>query len=500
MFQQIWRIEKVLASKLVIEYMKIQKPDAIIIGSGLAGLTTALQVCDRGGKVVLIEKEEKLGGNSIKASSGINACRAAENGTVAEDEIQSFIDDTMKAAGSGADKALVETLVKNSFDALLWLRDRLGLDITKNHSQLGGHSRSRTHRPAKGAIGFSIVSSFQNTLKECEEDGRLEILTSTRVKRLIQDSERTVTGIEATSMDGQDFCISASNIILATGGFAADRSPTSVLAKNAPEYLHFPATFGGFSTGDGLAIAAELGASTVNLDKVQVHPTGFVDPSNPSNPSKFLCAELMRGIGGILLNARGERFCNELGTRDYVTAKMLEQNPLFRASNQKWNPSHEVPSFFLVLPEIARVQGGEHMGFYEWKKLLMPYKGISELSQYLDIGEPKLRKTLEKYKRNTVAQSDEFGKTNFPGEFSNDLDNETFYAGKVTPVLHYCMGGLKIDTHGKVLNEDGRPIPGLFAVGESSGGVHGYNRLAGNSLLECLVFGSIIGNEITLSN
>lgn len=479
-------------------------PDAVVIGTGLAGLTATLNILDRGGKVVLLEKEAKPGGNSIKASSGINACvrgdDAVDQPSVPDQEVESFVKDTIQSAGDNANSELITTLVQNSVDAIQWLKDRIGVDLTKNRTQLGGHSSARTHRPEKGAVGFTVMSALQKALTPFQESGQLKMFVSTRATK-IQRKDDTVLTVEyvTTGEDGADqsTSIEATNVVLATGGFAADRSPGSLLAANCPEYLHMPATFGDFSTGDGIHIATQLGAGTCQLDKVQVHPTGFVDPSNPTSTSKFLCAELLRGLGGILLNSKGQRFCNELGTRSYVTDKMFEHEPLY-ANTRKWDSSLPIPVFTLVLSSQAAKAGGEHMGFYTWKKLMQPFQGISELAKYMDVPVESLKVSITEYQRQAVEGVDSYGKSVFPNVFSENLEEEEFFAGQVTPVLHYCMGGLTTDSLGQVLDENKDIIKGLYAAGEVVGGVHGDNRLAGNSLLECLVFGSIVGKRITI--
>ena len=485
--------------------------DAIVVGSGLAGLTAALNLLDRGGNVVVIEKEAKMGGNSIKASSGINACVAAladGQQVVSQEEFNMFVEDTVKSAGDAANLELIQTLVQNSYPSLVWLKERVGVDLLQTRTRLGGHSRDRTHRPAKGAVGYTVMSAMQKTLEEYQQQDKLRLHLSTKVTELVCDEQGIIVGVEVVSNNNSSdqeasLFLQAPNVVLATGGFAADRGVDSFLAGVRPEYLQMSATFGDFSTGDGLKVANKLGAATRDMDKVQIHPTGFVDPADPHGKSKFLCAELMRGIGGILLNATGQRFCNELGNRAYVTDKMLDHAPEYKKTKQ-WDSSLKIPTFTLVLSANAAKQGEEHIGFYLWKKLLQPYKGLEELAKYMKVPKDSLQITLEEYRSKQSASTDiyqdDFGKTLFPGPFPYDLETEEFYAGQVTPVLHYCMGGLTTNRQGQVVDEKQQIIPGLYAAGEVVGGVHGNNRLAGNSLLECLVFGSIIGNSIPVQN
>ena len=286
-------------------------------------------------------------------------------------------------------------------------------------------------------------------------------------------------------------------MILVTGGFASDRSPGSLLLQHRPELQHFAATAGAFSTGDGIVLDQALGAGMVDMDKVQIHPTGFVNPADPNNPTKVLAAEVLRGVGGILLNRKGERFCYELGLRSYV----MEQMMLQQQHTSLREETNAIPIFPLILSSAAAAQAQKHMDFYMQKGLLKRIDGVSNLGALLGVPSSVLVTTLTVYRQ--AAQNngtDQFGKAAFPGLPSNNLETEVLYIGEVTPVLHYCMGGLAIDERGRVLNERSKDIiPGLFVAGEVSGGVHGVNRLGGNSLLECTVFGTIVGENIPIN-
>lgn len=467
-------------------------PDAIVIGSGLAGLAASLNILDRGGTVTIIEKEHLLGGNSNKASSGINAC-CPHNNTY-NDTLDSFRNDTIRSAGEIADLALIETLVTNSAKAVQWLKERTNVDLSLL-AQLGGHSHKRTHRPNNGMAGAEIIYHIQKAVRAYEKSGKVKILMDTRVTDLVTENDRVVGVKTKSTLDGTTQELHADNIVLATGGFASDRSKGSYLEKNRPELLPFAATAGGFSTGDGITLATALGAATRDLDKVQIHPTGFVDPTDPTNPTKTLAGEFTRGVGGILFNHEGKRFCNELGTRAYVTDKMLQHNSKYAATG-KWDPTEEIPTFHLVLSSAATADGKKHVDMYSHKGLLTKVEGLDGLAAKLNISKTTLQTTFEEYKSAASKGIDSFGKVSFPGLPMKDLSQETFYVGKVTPVLHYCMGGIKIDTEGNVLRADGTVIKGLHAAGEVTGGVHGNNRLGGNSLLECTVFGTKVGQKL----
>jgi len=389
--------------------------------------------------------------------------------------------------------------VENSASAVSWLRDRVGVDLSLM-AKLGGHQHKRTHRPSNGMVGAEVIYGMQKAVKKFEKSGKVEIMVDAEARKLIRDDVGRVIGIEVqdlSALDKAPIQLTSPNVVLATGGFAADRSENSYLAKYRPELLNMPATAGHFSTGDGIGLATAVGASLVDMDKIQIHPTGWVDPKDPANPNKVLAAELMRGVGGILINKSGQRFCNELGTRAYVTDKMLSHD-LSYASTSKWSEGNEIPTFSLVLSSSAAEDGKKHVDHYVHKGLLTRLEGLSALADWMGLPVDIIRKTIVQYQDDSEGGLDQWGKSSFRGVAHTNLNTEIFYAGTVTPVLHYCMGGITIDTEGNVLDDNNTPIPGLHAAGEVSGGVHGNNRLGGNSLLECTVFGTIVGKKIPI--
>ena len=481
------------------------EPDAIVVGSGLAGLTAALTILDRGGRVLLIEKEHSLGGNSKKASSGINACCGLRNEEPAQqqqqqhDSLDLFTQDTTISAGNAAQPTLIRTLVQHSQNVLEWLQMRLDLPLPVV-AQLGGHSVPRTHRPVDGMIGSELILRLSQRLLQDED--RCTIWTDTTVTKVLRDENGRVTGVECQAIadrtsSSTKSVVRAPQVILATGGFAADRTEDSWLSQVRPELRHFGTTAGAFSTGDGLGLVPD--AAVVDLDKIQLHPTGFVDPADPTRGTKFLAAEVLRGVGGILVNSDGRRFANELDLRSKVTDKMLQHDPGYLATGE-WYVDTPPPTFGLILSEEAARKAEKHVKFYVSKGLLQKLNGLESVAKYLQTSEEVLKETIRDYRDYGQQGNDPFGKRVFPDLFDGDDDDSVFYVGHVTPVLHYCMGGIRIDTKGHVLDQHGLPIGGLYAAGEVAGGIHGNNRLGGNSLLDCAVFGRIVGQQIPIQN
>lgn len=437
--------------------------DTIIVGSGLSGLTAALTINELNRSVILLEKEDKLGGNSIKASSGINACYTnIQKQKGIDDSLFLFEKDTIRSSVTGS-KELIHTLINNSNEAIQWL-EKYGIIIDEVVS-LGGHSSSRTHRSStSGSIGYSIVSK----LIKAVNSSPIIVIKNATVNQLIVNNRKIYGVIYNKSQR-----LYANNVILTTGGFASNRKLIHYYHR---DLSNLPTTNGPWSTGDGIFLGSDINAQLVDMNKIQVHPTGFIDPMDPLNQTKYLAAEMLRGVGGILLNIKGERFCNELGYRSHIFQKMKEQGST---------------NFALLIPKKAYPQAKKYIDFYLSKKLLKKINNITHLAKHFNINPNTMINIIRNYNISSQHKKDPFGKTNFP---NTPFDiNGQYYLGIVTPVLHYCMGGLKIDKHARVINKQNRPIPGLFAAGEVTGGLHGNNRLGGNSLLECVVFGRIAG-------
>ncbi|CAK5282195.1 unnamed protein product [Mycena citricolor] len=294
----------------------------IVIGGGLAGLSAAHTLLERGQTVLLLDKKPSLGGNSVKASSGINGVYTkAQKDAGVVDSVDAFAADTTTSAGSLAQPDLIAALTGSSAAAISWLTDTFGVDLSIV-ARLGGQSAARTHRDKGGAPGYAITGALMKAL-EAAGAAKVTIVKNARVVKLVESSDRVV-GVEY-EVGGETKTAEGSGVILATGGYAASFSPGSLLATHRPDLLALSTTNGDHATGDGIALAtslAALPAGTIHLDQVQVHPTGFVDPKDPGARTKFLAAEALRGAGGLLIDKDGRRFVDEMEKRDVVTAAM----------------------------------------------------------------------------------------------------------------------------------------------------------------------------------
>lgn len=461
--------------------------DVVIVGGGLAGMVAAMIMLDRGASVAMVEKQAYLGGNSGKASSGINAAL--------ETSVESLIADTTKSAGSLARRALIERLSNESASAVDWLRNRVSVDLSMR-SQLGGHSVKRTLRPSNAFVGAELTFAAGEVLKKAaiERPNQFRLLTKSKWTGLRQSG----TGWQATiEVNGTSIIVESTSMVIASGGFGHDsKEKDSLLLKNRPDLAEFPTTLGPQTTGDGVKIARGIGAGLVDMDRVQLHPTGFVDLKMPLETTKTLAAELLRGVGGLLLDRNGKRFTDELSTRQAVV-----NGELAAAEAGKAFPSPmPARTFALVVNAKGAEMADRHKTLYSIKGLLVKVNGFEGLAKHLNLSVASLNATFKAYNQAAQTGRDEFNRTVFPVGHWPIEENEHFYVGFVVPVIHYTMGGIAIDDEGRVLSKtNSEPIRGLYAIGEASGGVHGDNRLAGNSLLECTVFGHLVGRSLPIS-
>eukprot|EP00397_Hematodinium_sp_SG-2012_P011768 GEMP01011916.1.p1 GENE.GEMP01011916.1~~GEMP01011916.1.p1 ORF type:complete len:486 (+),score=121.47 GEMP01011916.1:51-1508(+) len=464
----------------------------IIVGGGLAGLSAAHTVLEHGGNVFVLDKNAFFGGNSTKATSGINgAGTRAQRTHGVSDSAEIFEADTLRGGAKRPD--LAKVLTHESGPAVEWLIDHFGLDLSLI-SRLGGHSQPRTHRGKEKFPGMTITYALMETLEDLSESkpDRVRIAMKSRMTKLLKNDKGEIYGVEYVQ-DGKTFQQKGS-VIIATGGYGADYEQDSLLQKYRPELTKYPTTNGDHCTGDGIKVAVrDAGADTVDLEWVQVHPTGLVHPDEPDAKLKFLAAEALRGCGGLILDANGKRIANELGRRDYVSGEMMKNKGPFR----------------LLLNSKASKELDWHTKHYKGRGLMKSYKNIKELATDMKVPYSNLEETWKSYNANYEKQTadpekgpfdaygggkswDKFGKKYYHNMPVDLLDE--YHVAIITPVVHYTMGGVCVDQNAQLSGKNG-PIPGLFGAGEVNGGIHGQNRLGGSSLLDCVVYGRVAGRS-----
>lgn len=489
--------------------------DIVVIGAGGAGMTAAITASDAGAKVIIVESQPLSGGNSVRSTGGMNAAKTvyqdenefgeakgvetklktarekwADNADIQAladtvekqwadyqanpegyfDSVELFELDTMIGGSGKNNMELVKTLAENSADAIDWLETKGA--VLHNVSSFGGASVKRIHRPVDGdgkviSVGAYVVPILEDN---CGKNG-VEILYETTATKILTDADGKAVGIEAEGKDGSKVTINAKAVIDAAGGFGANND--MVVAQNHPELKGYITTNAPGIQGQGITMAEAVGAGTVDMDQIQLHPTVHVDPDGNAH----LITEGLRGDGAILVNKEGERFYDEVGTRDKVSD--AENN---QTDGQAW-----------LIIDQAMVDASKVIQGYINNGYTVTGTTYEELADAMSVDAETFAKTMETWNGYVDAKNDpDFGRTSF----ANKLENAPYYAIMVQPGIHHTMGGLTIDSSAEVLTGvDGDVIPGLFAAGEVTGGVHGGNRLGGNAVADFIVFGRIAGQS-----
>lgn len=434
--------------------------DVIIVGSGGAGMTASIEAKDAGMNPVILEKMPMAGGNTSKASAGLNASETSvEKAQGVTDSNDKFYEETLKGGGGTNDKELLRYFVDHSAAAVDWLaQNDIVLD---NLTTTGGMSVSRTHRPHDGsAVGAYLVKGLEENISKRD----IPVFVNSDVTK-INEKDGKVSGVEV-KIEGETKQVDSKAVVVTTGGFGANQK---MIAKYRPDLKDYVTTNAAGSTGDGIEMISALGGALVDMDKIQIHPTVF-------QKTGYLVSESIRGEGAILVNKEGNRFFNEMDTRDKVSAAELKQDGKYA---------------YAIFGEGTKDKV-KAVDQYISKNMVVEADNVEELAKKLDIKPEELNATVTKWNKAVADKKDsEFGRTT---GMTNDISGKV-YAIKVAPGIHHTMAGVKINTQTQVLKEDGQPIKGLYAAGEVTGGLHGGNRIGGNAVADIIIFGRQAGQE-----
>ena len=436
--------------------------DVLVIGAGSSGLNAAIAAKRAGAKVVLLEKHSFAGGNSMLAAGGYNAVgtpQQAKKGI--KDNVDLYVKDTMKGGRGKNDPALVRILAEESAAGVKWLED-MGADLS-DVKRSGGATVDRTHRPHGGmSVGPHIVDVLR---AQATKEG-VGARVNSRAVKLLLDKDYKIAGAIVHGKHSGYYKIAAKAVVLATGGYGQNKE---MIAVYRPTFKDMTSSNNVTSTGDGIKMALNIGASMTDIDWVQAHPTVGLD-------SRILISETVRGVGAIMVNVKGARFVNELTTRDRASDAILHQ-PERRAWLVFDNDLYK---------SAKMVRGYDHLG------MLKKADTVAELAKLCGMDAKTLEETVKSYNKFKKAGKDEaFGRPDMP----LGVEKAPFYAVAVAPGIHHTMGGVAITTESEVLDIQSRPIPGLYAAGEVTGGVHGFNRLGGNAIADTVVFGRRSGEH-----
>lgn len=449
--------------------------DVVVVGSGGAGFSAAIEAKEAGKSVVLIEKMPAVGGNTLISGAEMNVPNnwVQEKLGIKGDSPEKMAEDTIKGGDELGDPHMIQVMTENALDAATWLKDDIKVEFLDDQLfQFGGHSYKRALIP-KGHTGQEVITKFRAKADKLE----IPIKLNTTAKELIQESNR-ITGVKAENKEGQMITYKAKNgVVLTTGGFGSNVEMRKKYNEKMDESYMSTVTEG--STGDGIIMAEAVGADLTNMENIQTYPI-----CNPKTGVISLLADT-RFDGAILVNQEGKRFVEELERRDVISNAILEQTGGY--TYQLWND------------DINKISGTMkvHEAEYEEllkQKMIVKADTLEEAAAFFDIDIQNLKETVKKV--NQYAKDGKDEEFNHRGELVS-LAKGPYYIEKAAPSVHHTMGGLVINDKTEVLNKDGQPIPGLYAAGELTGVIHGSNRLGGNAITDIIVFGRIAGQEVS---
>lgn len=490
-----------------------EQADIIIVGAGGAGLSAAVTAAEGGAQVIVIEKMPIIGGNTLRCASAYNAAdperqaalpmtdtlkESVEAALAAEPENEAharLIADVKEAydayltSGSESlfdcpewhalqtynggdhvgDVELIRTYAENVLDTLEWMEE-LGTPVTDKISQGAGALWQRTHQ-IDAPAGTGLIAPLYEAARKLD----VTIINDMKAESLIV-TDGVVTGVKATDAYGSEYeFMAADGVILATGGYSNNKemrqesSPVltpDMVSTNQPG-----------ATGDGIIMATAIGADTTGMDYVQVYPL-----ATPGTGALQGRARKMSGLDDVIdVNKEGQRFVNEDARRDDFVAAIKEQTDGMCYDINDASIVEEYNSFaenVETLVELGRIYKADT---------------LAELEQMLGMPEGSLQDTVAKYNEMVANKEDpDFGRR----LFADAIEEAPFYATPRAPSIHHTMGGLRINSQAQVLDTEGNVIPGLYAAGEVTGGVHGSNRLGGNATADVLTFGRIAAKSI----
>ena len=435
--------------------------DIVIIGAGGAGLSAAAEAASKGAKVIVLEKMGSIGGNTISATGGLNASETSIQKKLGiQDTNEQFFEDTMKGGHYKNNPELVRNMTEKSAETVDWLIS-IGADLT-DVGKMAGSTNKRTHRPQGGAaVGSNLIPALEKAALKAGA----EIRCASKVLDIIEKDGKAA-GVKVSS-GNSEYTISANAVIIATGGFGAN--PQMVISYK-PEFEGFGTTNHKGATGDAFGWIAKFNVALTQMDEIQTHPT--VVPGNGT-----MITEAVRGNGAILVNRDGKRFCTEMATRDVMSKAILAQKG---------------KTAFLVFDQDVR-ESLKAIENYIEIGLITQAGTFRELAEKLEIPAGEFEKTMTEYGQIQKSGHDPLGRK--ASEMPRPLTKAPFYAVEVGPAVHHTMGGITINTKAQAMNTEGNPVPGLFAAGEVTGGIHGANRLGGNAVADICIYGKIAADS-----
>lgn len=427
----------ILIMVIILLLPKTEKFDVLVIGAGGGGMTAAIEADKNGADVVIMEKLPVIGGNTIKATDGINAWGTSQQKKAGiKDNADRYYEDMLKNSNGNSNNKIMKLFAYQSKTSLEWLEEK-GAKFQVVEKMIGS-SVPRTHRPLSDtAVGVEIVRTLENEIKKQKIDIRVE----TEVLEIERDKELFIVKIRDSK--GNIKYVKSKKVIIATGGFAGNERR---IEKYRPDIKGLKTLSELSNLGDGLELGKSLGAKLVSLGDIRIYPTAIEKNNLP-------VSELVRLKGGILLNSNGQHFVDELYGPEEIADMILKL---------------EEKRAYLILDESVKEK-------------------LEELGEEDIIKNMVKKNTLDELKIDLNLKSIEDARIHFK--------KPPFYGISVVPVVYQVTGGLLVDERGRVFDYDNQPIEGLYSVGETVGGIYDTMPITGSSLSDIITLGRIAGEE-----
>ncbi len=457
--------------------------DVVVIGGGGAGLASAISSMQAGAKkVIVLEKLGYVGGSTNVSEGALNAVddqRQKAQGI--KDSYETFYETTMHGGHDKGDPTLVRFLTSHSMDAVNWL-ESLGVKFNDHIGAATGSLGQRSHYPAT-PYGNTYIRTFEKVI--ADSNGKIQVLLDTPAVKLIQNKSGRVVGVVGNNLGSKVTVMAKDGVIIATGGFGANVAYRQKVNTGVWKNIKLDNSIGctniqKAAQGQGLFLAQKVGAKLIGLSDIQIHPCG--------TPGTGLMENIRTsGRNRIFVNSDGNRFVNEGAARDVLANAIFQQKgrTYWIVVNKLRYPT---PDFKDRMG--ASIRNMEALG------AVVEAPTLDELAKKTGMNAENLKKAIADY--NAVVSGKAKDKLGFVANNKDDkqMTEGPWYACRKVPTVHHTMGGIKINVKSQVINTKGKVIPGLYAVGEVTGGIHGSNRLGGNAIADIMTFGHAVGPHI----
>lgn len=459
--------------------------DVVVIGGGGSGLAAAISAAQNGASVIVVEKLGIMGGSTNVSEGALNAVDPKRQGAQGiEDSVEKFYSQTLTGGHNTGTPELVAYLTKHSYESVEWL-ESLGVKFKDQVGTATGALWQRSHYPATPS-GNSYIRVFADYIRKSD---KIQVLLETPAQSISLDKSGRAVAVVCSHRGKKVTVKAGKGIIIATGGFGANVAMRQEMNTGVWKNVKLDSSIGctniyACAQGDGIVMAQKIGAQVTGMSDIQLHPCG--------TPGTGLMTDIRTsGRNRLFVNKEGARFVNEGAARDVLAQAIFDQE-----GSTYWILVNKVryPARDWVDENGATIANMVALG------KVVEADTLEELARKCGMDEAALKASVETY--NQVVRGEAKDAFGFLANNKADvqLTEGPWYACRKVPTVHHTMGGLKINASTQVIGAADSPIPGLFACGEVTGGIHGSNRLGGNAIADCMVFGRLAGRNAALGD